>query len=124
MRYTLLVLSPPDSGSSCRHALEFAKAVCLAGHEIVCVFFYDAGVLTAVAGAEPSADEEDLRGNWQAFAQDTGTRLIACVASALRFGLGDGRSDKERCRPEFAVAGLGEFVDASSNSDRLLTFAD
>ena len=96
MQYTLLVLSPPDSGSSCRHALEFAKAACAAGHEIACVFFYDAGVLTALTATESSADEEDLRGNWQAFAQDTGTRLIACVASALRFGLGDGRGGIHR----------------------------
>ncbi|MFT4769880.1 MAG: tRNA 2-thiouridine synthesizing protein D [Glaciecola sp.] len=124
MRYTLLVLSPPDSGSSGQHALEFAKAVSLAGHDIACVFFYDAGVLTALANCESASDEQDIRSGWQKFAQDTGTRLIACVASAVRFGIGDGQVLNDRCLPEFTIAGLGELIESSSESQRLLTFAD
>ncbi|WP_439107322.1 sulfurtransferase complex subunit TusD [Congregibacter sp.] len=124
MRYTLLVLNGPDSGSSGRHALEFAKALYLAEHEVACVFFYDAGVLTALSGCEPVADEDDLRKGWQHFAQTTGTRLLACVASASRFGVGDGRTLKDRCLPEFAIAGLGELIESSSESDRFMTFAD
>ncbi|EED33030.1 sulfur relay protein TusD/DsrE [gamma proteobacterium NOR5-3] len=124
MRYTLLVLTPPDSGASARHALEFAKAVCLAGHDVACVFFYDAGVLTALSQCEAAADESDLREGWQDFAQTTGTPLVACVASVARFGLGDGRELHERCLPQFTIAGLGELIEASSDSQRFLTFAD
>jgi tRNA 2-thiouridine synthesizing protein D len=124
MRYTLLVLSPPDSGASARHALEFAKAVCIAGHDIACVFFYDAGVLTALAHTEAVADEDDLRAGWQSLAQTSGIRLFACVASAQRFGVGDGRSPQDRCLPYFSIAGLGELVESSAESQRFLTFAD
>lgn len=124
MRYTLLVLSPPHSGSSARHALEFAKAVCHAGHDIACVFFYDAGVLTALSHCESPDDEDDLRSGWQSFAQSTGTRLVACVASAVRFGIGEGQTLADRCLPEFTIAGLGELIESSSESQRFLTFAD
>jgi len=124
MRYTLLVLSSPDSGSSGRHALEFAKAAHRAEHDIACVFFYDAGALTALTLCEPSADEYDVRGGWQLFAQQTATPLVACVASALRFGVGDGQAVQDRCLPEFLIAGLGELIEASSQSHRFMTFAD
>ncbi|MDP5055214.1 MAG: sulfurtransferase complex subunit TusD [Congregibacter sp.] len=124
MRYTLLVLSPPDTGASARHALEFAKAVCLAGHHIACVFFYDAGVLTALAHTQAVADEDDLRAGWQSLAQTSGVRLLACVASAQRFGIGDGRPPQDRCAQGFSIAGLGELIEASTSSQRFLTFAD
>ena len=122
MRYTLLVLTPPDSGASARHALGFARAAVEAGHELACVFFFDAGVLTALTGAEAAQDEFDLRDAWSAFASETSCPLLACVASAARFGLGEDPSG-DRLRSGFSIAGLGELVDASSRSDRLLTFA-
>jgi tRNA 2-thiouridine synthesizing protein D len=122
MRYTLLVLTPPDGGSSARHALEFAKALLAAGHDIGCVFFYDAGVLTALAGAESAQDEFDLRTDWGIFAQDCGIRLLVCVASAARFGVGSGPLSGQLL-PAFAIAGLGELIESSGQSDRLLTFA-
>ena len=52
MRYTLLILSPPDHGYSNGHALDFARSLLESGHELACVFFYDAGVLTGLATAE------------------------------------------------------------------------
>lgn len=124
MRYTLLVLSPPDSGSSGRHALEFAKAAHNAEHEIACVFFYDAGVLTALSQCEPAGGECDIRSEWQHFAQQKEIPLIACVASALRYGIGDGKVLQDRCLPEFSVAGLGELIESTSESHRFMTFAD
>jgi tRNA 2-thiouridine synthesizing protein D len=122
MRYTLLVLTPPDSGSSARHALGFAQALCDAGHEIHCVFFYDAGVLTALADTEAAQDERDLRAGWTSLAQEKAVRLLACVASAVRFGLGEDAASG-RMHAAFRIAGLGELIEASSESDRLMTFA-
>jgi tRNA 2-thiouridine synthesizing protein D len=133
MRYTLLVLTAPDGGASARHALGFAQAAQGAGHEIACVFFFDAGVLTALTDAETPQDEFDLRAAWSAFATTTHLRLLACVASAARFGLiasqnasddvGDGESDAGRLRRGFSIAGLGELIDATDASDRVMTFA-
>jgi tRNA 2-thiouridine synthesizing protein D len=122
MRYTLLVLTPPDSGSAARHALAFAQSLCDAGHDIHCVFFYDAGVLTALSEAEAAQDEFDLRAGWKRLAKECAVRLLACVASAARFGLGEDAANG-RMHEEFAIAGLGELIAASSESDRLMTFS-
>lgn len=119
MRFTLLVLTPPDGGASARHALAFARAVLAQGHQLACVFFFDAGVLTALAGARAPADEEDLRAGWQALRRETGTPLLACVASAERFGV---QACREGADAAFAIAGLGELIEAGNRSDRLLTF--
>lgn len=115
MRYALLVLTPPDTGASARHALEFAQAALDAGHEILCTFFFDSGVLTAAEG-KVAQDEEDLRAGWSSLQQDHALKLVACVASAQRFGvtLSEGSP--------FEIAGLGELIEASGQADRVLTF--
>lgn len=120
MRYTLLVLTAPDMGSSPRHALRFAQAADAAGHTIDCVFFFDAGVLTALAGCEGSQDEDDLRGEWTQLHNALGAPLLACVASAARFGIGE---DPGRLQPGFTIAGLGELIESTRSCDRFLTFA-
>lgn len=123
MRYTLLVLSPPDLGVSNRHALQFARALQRAGHVLHCVFFYDAGALTGLSGAEASQDEDDLRAGWQQLAQDGDIDLKVCIASAARFGTQD-REDERRLLPGFSIVGLGDLVEAQTGAERLLSFAD
>ena len=117
MRYTLLVLTAPEAGASARHALLFARALLRNGHRIDCVFFFDAGVLTAADHCEPAQDELDLRGGWRELHAAHGIELVACVASAHRFGVADAGVEGG-----FRIAGLGDLVEASANSDRLLTF--
>ena len=121
MRFTLLVLSPPDLGHSNAHALDFARTLVATGHEIACVFFYDAGALTGLASAEAPQDERDLRAAWSALAQQNDVPLVACIASAARFGLGEAPSP-ERLQEGFTIAGLGDLAEARSTSERLLTF--
>lgn len=123
MRYTLLVLSPPDYGYSNGHALDFARSVLASGHELACVFFYDAGVLTGLATAEAPQDERDLRAEWSALTEQTDARLVLCVASAARFGLGETPAPGALCSG-FHIAGLGDLAEARGTSDRLLTFGD
>ena len=119
MRYTLLVLTPPDLGSSARHAVGFCEALLTAGHDLDCVFFFDAGVLTLASGCEAPQDELDLRHRWATLQQEHNLTLFACVASAARFGVS---TDSDAATAAFTVAGLGELVEASMRSDRLLTF--
>ncbi len=119
MLVTLLVLSPPDLGRSNRHALSFAQALLRKGHDIGAVFFYDAGVLTALAGAEAAQDEQDLRAEWSSLAKHHEITLHACVASAARFGVRDGES----LQGGFRISGLGELIEASTRSQRFLTFS-
>jgi tRNA 2-thiouridine synthesizing protein D len=124
MRFTLLVLSPPDLGAASRHALAFARAALDGGHDIACAFFQDAGVLTALDGCEAPQDECDLRAGWQVLCREHDLALFACVASAARFGLLPDGDDGARVMAGFRIGGLGELVEASQRSDRLLTFAD
>ena len=119
MRYTLLVLTPPDLGSSARHAAGFCEALLSAGHEVDCVFFFDAGVLTLRGDCEAQQDERDLRADWSTLQTRHDLQLFACVASAARFGVS---ADAGAGAPSFTIAGLGELVEASERSDRLLTF--
>ncbi len=123
MRFTLLILGAPDLGGSNAHALGFSQAVLDAGHELACVFFQDAGVLTALAGCEAAQAERDLRSNWQQLGLEQKAPLYACSASALRYGVGESDSSA-RLLDGFSVRGLGELVEAQLASDRLLTFAD
>jgi tRNA 2-thiouridine synthesizing protein D len=119
MRYLLLVLTPPDLGPSARHALQFARAIARSEHEIACVFFFDAGALTA-RSSEAAPEEDDLRDGWHTLAREHGVHLVACVASAQRFGTaGDGQR-----QGEFEIAGLGALIEASVDADRVLTFRD
>lgn len=120
MRFTLLVLTPPDAGSGARHALGFAEAVLSAGHELACVFFFDAGALTALTEPRAPGDERDLRAGWAALHREAGTPLLACIASAERFGVDASCTGADA---PFTLAGLGDLIDAAGRSDRLLTFS-
>lgn len=123
MRFSLLVLSPPDSGAANGHALAFARALVEAGHSLQCAFFHDSGALTALDGCEAPQAEPDLRAGWQMLAREHGAPLVACVASAARFGIGADPATA-RLLPGFVIGGLGELIEASTHSDRLLTFGD
>lgn len=118
MRFTLLVLTSPEGGSSARHALAFARAATHAGHELACVFFYDEGVLTA-AGGTPGGGEMDLREGWASIATSNAVPLLLCTASVARFGV-EGAASTEA--GYFSIGSLGDLVAAQASSDRLLTF--
>lgn len=121
MRFTLLVLTPPDAGASPRHALAFARTALHAGHELACVFFYDQGATTALAGTEGSQDELDIRDDWSELAANHELKLVACVSSAARFGVASEGSG-ERLREGFEIGSLGDLMECSASSERLLTF--
>jgi tRNA 2-thiouridine synthesizing protein D len=120
MRFALLVLTPPDAGTSARHALGFSRALLDAGHSLACVFFFDAGVLTLCSDCEAPQDEMDIRAGWRDLQREHELRLFACVASAARFGISAEGDPGDS--PAFSVAGLGELIEASGEADRLLTF--
>ena len=121
MRFTLLVLTPPDVGTSPRHALAFAKTALAAGHELACVFFYDQGASTALAGTEGAQDELNIRQSWSDLGAAHDLRLLACVSSASRFGVtADGSTDS--LREGFQIGSLGDLMECSVRSERLLTF--
>lgn len=126
--YSLLVLASPVSGHGSRTAAGFARAVLARGHSIHRVFFLDTGTVTSSRNGVFPQDETDPVVAWEALHLQQGVELVVCISSALKHGMLD---DVEAARyerphatvnPAFAVAGLGQLVDACAHSDRLITF--
>jgi len=128
MIYSLLVTSSPCSGQSSATALEFARAVLSRGHEIQRVFFLDEGTHAGSSNTVTPQDEASTTDQWGELAELHSLELLLCVSSALKRGLLDA-SEAERYEKNavtihaaFEIAGMGQLVDASMNSDRLITF--
>ena len=126
--YSLLVLSSPSSGRCAHSAAHFATCAIARGHSIHRVFFLDAGAATGSSHAVFPQDEEAPLDAWVALAQQHDVELILCVSSALKRGMLD-QVEAERyerygatVHPAFTLSGLGQLVDASANSDRMITF--
>lgn len=128
MIYSLLVLSSPCSGQGSATAVRFAQALVERGHEIYRVFFLDEGSLSGASSMVSPQDESDIVQQWANFAQQSDVELILCVSSALRRGLLD-QHEAQRyeklgatVHPAFEISGLGQLVDATLASDRMITF--
>ena len=129
MKFTLLVLGAPHSSQAPHSALQFATSAIAGGHAVQRVFFYNDGVHNGSAIHTTPQGEFDLTGAWQAFSQEHGVPLIACIASALRRGV---VSQEEATRhehpssnlnePTYSLNGLGELATAITDSDRIITF--
>jgi tRNA 2-thiouridine synthesizing protein D len=121
-------MSSPASGYSAATAAQFARALLEAGHTLHRVFFLDNGTYTGTAGAVHPQDEPDRLKAWVELAEEKEVELVLCISSALRRGMLDAdeaeRYDKAAAtvHPAFIVSGLGQLVDATAHSDRLITF--
>ncbi len=128
MIYSLLVLSSPCSGQGCATALRFASAVLKRGHQIQRVFFLDEGTQAGASSIVTPQDEPDTASLWAEFGSQHGVELILCVSSALKRGLLDApeadRYEKNAAtvHPAFEISGLGQLIDATMTSDRMITF--
>lgn len=65
---------------------------------------------------------------WIQLAEQYNVELILCISSSLKYGMLD-NTEAERnehntvtVHPAFKIAGLGQLVDASAHSDRMITF--
>jgi tRNA 2-thiouridine synthesizing protein D len=129
LRFALQVNSAPYSGQGSATAYRFATAALQAGHEIYRVFFYFDGAYTALGGSGPPDDEKNLVKCWSRLALEQNIDLVVCVSAATRRGLL--RSDEIGGPPlqsiiaaGFRISGLGQWVDAGIEADRLLIFGD
>ena len=115
MKFALAVHQPDD-----RHAISFATAAVKAGHKITLVFFYQEGIQAADRHRE--ATEGDL---WQQLARENEIPLAICIGAAARRGLIDESAPEtsDRLRDEIQVVGLGQYIGALIDADRLITFA-
>ena len=128
MKFALTIYGAPASSQAPQSALHFARALVAGGHEIVRLFFYQDGVNTASAIAQPPQDESDLPAQWQTFIQEHNLDAVVCIAAALRRGVVD-QTEAERyqlpgcnLRDGYELSGLGQLVDAVLMADRVVTF--
>lgn len=128
MKFTLLVTTSPASSQGAITAYRFAKEAVSQGHEIYRVFFYGDGVLNANALSVVPQDEMNLPRAWEEFLTNYDIDSVACVSSALVRGI---LNSNESTRQKFAgvslnestqIAGLGQLVDATLHSERLISF--
>ncbi len=128
-KFVLLVGAAPYTNQAADSALEFAKAVIQAGHLIEQVFFYFDGVYVATAYASPEQSERKITKAWSAFARQYKLELVVCSNSALKRGILDQthaqKVGQSGCNFDttFTLAGLGQFVEATTKADRLITFS-
>lgn len=130
MIFSLVVYSPPTSQAS-HHALSFAKALLSQGHDIYRVFFYGEGVNNTNALLCPPGDETNLAEAWQHLKQSSqqNVDLVTCIAAGLKRGVVDQEEAKRNnlsshnLLPDSELSGLGQLLDATVQSDRVLTFA-
>ena len=128
MRFALMVTGPAYGTQQASSALQFARALLAAGHELVSVFFYREGVYNANQLTSPASDEFDLVRAWQTLHQAHGVALHICVAAALRRGVNDESEAKRLGLPAanlndgFSLSGLGALAQAALTCDRLVQF--
>jgi len=126
--YTLVITGAPYSSQAPQTALLFAKAAVAAGHTVDRVFLYGDGVHLASSLSAPPSDETHWTDQWGNFLSDNDIPGVACIASALRRGLIDESEQKRyelpasNLREPFIIAGLGEWVEGTMASSRVLYF--
>lgn len=130
MIFSLLVHSPPVARPASRSAYQFARTAIDAGHSVYRVFFIGDGVLHGTPLNQPAGNEADLPALWRELAAAHRVDLALCISSALRRGVLDSAEATRRRLPAsnlregFAIAGLGQLVDATLKSDRVVSFGD
>lgn len=127
MKFVISVLSSSNAPST-RRALRFAQATLAAGHEIVRVFFYQDGVLTASSNTVVAQDQQDIGKQWQALISEHSLDAVVCIAAALRRGVLD-QAEAQRYQRDavnlaegYQLSGLGQLHDALQQADRFISF--
>jgi tRNA 2-thiouridine synthesizing protein D len=128
MIFSLLILGAPYSTQAPSTALRFAKASLAAGHTIHRIFFYHDGVNCANELIVPAQDDIQLPSEWQTLAQENTIDMVVCIASAIKRGVINQteaeRYDKQSSNllDQFDISGLGQLIDTTICSDRVITF--
>ncbi|WP_022962646.1 sulfurtransferase complex subunit TusD [Halopseudomonas pelagia] len=127
MNFAITLLAGPQDPAA-RSALEFARAVIQAGHQITRLFLYRDAVQIASALSVQPQDEQDISAQWREFILSQQLDAVVCIAAALRRGV---LNDAEATRWQkpaastgtpYDLSGLGQWVDVLQTADRAVTF--
>ncbi len=125
-RYAIMISAPISAPAAHQRALQFCQALCIAGHQIAILFFHGEAVAAGSHLLCPPGDELDIHLGWKTLADHAPLRL--CSTSALRYGVIDATEaedlslDQHNLVEPFIIAGLGEWVTCSAESDKVIQF--
>lgn len=128
MKFTIVIYAAPYTSGAASSALQFTRSVLSQGHQVYRVFFFGDGVHNANRFAITAQDEENLQQAWNTLIQDNDLDAVVCVSSSLKRGIMDQSEamrhelDGNTLLASMEIAGLGQLVDATSNSDRVINF--
>ncbi|MDP2285137.1 MAG: sulfurtransferase complex subunit TusD [Pseudohongiella sp.] len=128
MIISVMVTGSPVSQQSAQSALSFCQAALSAGHQIYRIFFYEDAVQLGSALNVAPQDERNLNAAWSEFIKQNQLDAVICVASALKRGILNNSEASRYQKPAanlaegFDISGLGQWVDACMNSDRVVSF--
>lgn len=128
MKFTLVIYSAPYSNEAANSALRFAHSLIDEGHDIYRLFFFSDGVHNASRMAISAQDEINIPAQWHELISRYELDSVACVSSAIKRGILDTREasryelDTVSINDSTEIAGLGQLIDASLNSDRVISF--
>ncbi|CAA0089422.1 Putative sulfurtransferase DsrE [Zhongshania aliphaticivorans] len=126
--FAILVTGQPYSDQSSQTALDFCKAIIERHHTIYRVFFFNDGVHCANRLITPPQDETSISKQWLTLQGSHNLDMVVCVSSALRRGIIDQKEaerynlDSHNMSQGFSIGGLGQWVDACINADRIIRF--
>ncbi len=126
--YSLIITGAPYVSQAPATAYDFCQTLLDSGRTVRLVFLYGDGVHLASALNTPPSDEPDWTGRWQVLARENNLTPVVCIASALRRGLLNEQEARRYEKPAanlvdgFDIAGLGEWVEAVTRSDRVIYF--
>lgn len=118
--FALLINSAPHS-TQADAAFRFARAAVSQGYRVIRVFFHGEGVYHALPPSPLVGDEESLTARWTDLARTADIDLVLCSAAAERRGVWN----EDGGRPVadgFRVGGLGQWVEACLQAERILSF--
>ena len=128
MKFSIVVYAAPYSAEAAATAFNFTRSVLEQGHDIYRLFFFGDGVHNANRLSVVATDESNLQQQWDQLIRDHGLDSVICVSSAVNRGIVDAQ---EASRHELGavsayasseLAGLGQLIDATMNSDRVINF--
>lgn len=129
MRFAIQVNANPYQSNTGYSAYQFIKATLAQGHEVFRVFFYHEGIYHAFKHNTPPDDELQLTSCWSELAKQHSIDLVVCISAAQRRGLlctdeaeRRGKQDDDLAAG-FRIAGLGLWVEALLEADRVIVFA-
>ena len=128
MKFSVVVYAPPYSSEAATSALKFSRAVIARGHSIYRIFFFSDGVHNANSLVITPQDEINLQAEWHDLIYEQDIDSVVCVTSGLKRGVIDSKESEKRNLDSISMlsssefSGLGQLIDAYTNSDRVLNF--